>query len=120
MTYGGGQSVDRRASTRRNVHVLLSINLLNMSPGISGRIQNVSDGGMKVITEVTPAPFNISDEVWFSVSRDYLKFQGEGKILWTSRVDDAVGIKFTQVDKKSRRSLEDFLNLFADGPANNH
>ncbi|MGZ3514148.1 MAG: PilZ domain-containing protein [Thermodesulfobacteriota bacterium] len=118
MKRGEGQP-DRRASTRRDARVPISMNLPNTSSMILGKTQDISLGGIKVKTEITPMPFQISDEVWLSVSRDYLKLQAQGKILWTSRMGDAVGIKFTQLDEKSRRSLEEFLSLFVDVPTSN-
>jgi hypothetical protein len=115
MTRSGGEPVDRRASTRENVKVPVNIN----PPNVQALIQDISLDGIKVKIEITPMPFQISDEVWLSVSRDYFKLQAQGKILWTSRMGDAVGIKFTQLDEKSRRSLEEFLSLFVDVPTSN-
>lgn len=115
MTFGGSQSGERRANIRRNIRVPVDMNLVDISTAILGKIQDISAGGMKVKAEITPAPLKIGDEVWFSVRRDFLKFQGGGKILW-AHVDDTVGIKFTRLEKKSRRSLEDFLSLFVDIP----
>ena len=115
MTYSGGQPVDRRASTRRDVRVPINMN----PPNISLMIQDISLGGMKVKTEITPKPFQIGDEVMFLVSRDYFKFQGQGEILWTSPTGGTVGIKFTQLDEEARRSLDEFLLLFVHVPASN-
>ena len=119
MTYGGGQPVDRRVSTRRDVRVPISMNVPNTSSVISGRIQDISLGGMKVETEITPMAFQIKDEVMFRVSQSYFKFQGQGEILWTSPTGDTVGIKFTQLDKEARRSLDEFLSLFVHVPTSN-
>ncbi len=118
MTYSGGDSVDRRASTRRDVWVPIKINPPNISPVISGRIQDISLGGMKVKTEITP-PFQIRDEVMFLVSQAYFKFRGQGKIFGTSPTGCTVRIKFTQLDEEARRSLDEFLRLFVDIPTSN-
>ena len=112
MTYSGGQPVDRRASTRREVGVPINMNPPNTSSVISGRIQDISLGGMKVKTEITPTPFQIRDEVVFLVSQAYFKFRGQGKILWTFPTGGTVRIKFTQLDEEARRSLDEFLLLF--------
>jgi Tfp pilus assembly protein PilZ len=84
----------------------------NTSSVISGRTQDISLGGMKVKTEITPMAFQIKDEVMFLVSQAYFKFRGQGKILWISPTGDTVGIKFTRLDKEARRSLDEFLSLF--------
>ncbi len=112
MTYSGGQPVDRRASTRRDLRVPIYMNLSTTSSVISGRTQDISLGGMKVKTEITPKPFQVGDEVMFSMSEDYLRCEGQGEILWTSPTGGTVRIKFTQLDEEARRSLDEFLRLF--------
>ncbi len=114
MTRSGGEPVDRRVSTRRDARVPIKMNPPNTSSVISGRIQDISLGGMKVKTEITPMPFQVRDEVMFLVSQVYFKFRGQGKILWTSLT--GVRIKFTQLDEEARRSLDEFLRLFMDVP----
>jgi hypothetical protein len=95
------------------------MNVPNTSSVISGRIQDISLGGMKVKTEITSMPFQIKDEVMLLVSQDYLKFQGQGEILWTSPTGGTVGIKFTQLEEEARRSLDEFLCLFVNVPTSN-
>jgi hypothetical protein len=112
MTYSGGQPVERRATARRDARVPINVNYPNTSSVIAGRTQDISLGGMKVKTEITPTPFQIRDEVIFSVSRDYFKFQGQGEILWISPTGSTVGIKFTQLEEEAKRSLDEFLHLF--------
>lgn len=119
MTYGGGQPIDRRASTRRDASVPINMNSPNASSVISGRTQDISLGGMKVKTEITPTPFQIRDEVTFLVSQVYVKFQGQGEILWISPMGGTVGIKFTQLEEEARRSLDKFLRLFVHVPTSN-
>ena len=119
MTYGGVQPIDRRASTRRDVRVPINMNSPNASSVISGRIRDISLGGMKVKTESTPTPFQISDEVMFLVNQVYFKFQGQGEILWISPTGGTVGIKFTQVEEEARKSLNEFLSLFVHAPTSN-
>jgi hypothetical protein len=79
---------------------------------ILGWTQDISLGGIKVKTEITPMPFQIGNTVIFSVNEDYLKFGGQGEILWTSPIGGTVRIKFTQLDEEARRSLEEFFRLF--------
>jgi c-di-GMP-binding flagellar brake protein YcgR len=119
MTRSGSQPVDRRASTRKDARVPINMNPPNAPPVISGRTQDISLGGMRVRTEITP-PFQIRDEVMFLVSEPYFKFQGQGEILWTSSPKGrTVGIKFTRLDEEARRSLDEFLSLFVHVPTSN-
>jgi c-di-GMP-binding flagellar brake protein YcgR len=90
----------------------------NASSVISGRTQDISLGGMKVRTEITPA-FQIRAEVMFLASEPYFNFQGQGEILWTSPKGSTVGIKFTRLDEETRRSLDKFLSFFIDAPTSN-
>ena len=106
MTYSGAQTVDRRESKRIGVHVPINIDLPNTSSEISGRIQDISIGGIKVKIEITPTPFQIKDEVRFLVTQNYLNFQGQGEILWISLAGVTAGIKFTQLDKKTSDNPE--------------
>lgn len=119
MTCNRGQPVDRRASIRRDVRVPMNIRPPNISSVISGRIQDISHGGMKVRTEITP-PIGISDKVMLLVNQPYFKFEGQGEILWASLKGGTVGIKFTRLNREARRSLDEFLSLFACVPTNNH
>ncbi len=119
MTYGGRQPVERRANTRRDARMPIAMNLPNTSSVISGRTQNISSGGMKVKTEITPSPLKIKCEVSFLVNREYLKLQGQGRILWTSAMGSIFGIQFTQLDEESRKSLKEFFSLFVDVPTRN-
>ena len=112
MTYTGGQPVDRRVSARRDARVPINMNHPNTSYAIAGRTQDISLGGMKVKTEITPTPFQIRDEVMFLVSRDYFKFQGQAQVLWISPTGSTVGIKFARLEEEAKRSLDEFLHLF--------
>jgi len=120
MTDGKGQFADRRASPRRKLRLPIHMNPPDASSPISGTIQDISAGGMNVKTEITSSPIKQRDEVWFLVHREYVKFQGRGEILWISRLGDSVGIRFTQLDKKSRMSLEELLRLFVSAPNNDN
>lgn len=113
MTYNGCQPVDKRASTRRHLHVPIYMNPPNTSSVISGRTQDISLGGMKVETEMLPLPFQKGDEVRFIGNKDYLILEGEGKVIWISPMEVAVGINFNQLTEKTRRSLEQFLRLLS-------
>ncbi len=114
MTYRESQPVDRRVSIRRAVRVPINMIPPSNSSVISGRIHDISLGGMKVKTEVSPIGFRIKDEVKLLVNENSFKFQGQGEILWTTQGDGIAGIKFTRIDEESRRSLDDFLSLFGD------
>jgi c-di-GMP-binding flagellar brake protein YcgR len=116
MARGGSQPVDRRASGRIDVRVPINVNPTNASFVISGRTEDLSLGGMRVRTEVTP-PFKISDEIMFLVSEPYFEFQGLGEIIWNSSPKGrTLGIKFTQIEEEAKRSLEKFLKFFVHFP----
>ncbi len=111
----GGQPIDRRTSPRRDAKVPINMN----PPNISVRTQDMSLGGMKVRVGIAPMPFQIKDEVMFLVIEPYFKFEGHGEIRWISPKDGTVGIQFTQLDGEAKRSLEEFLSLFAHVPTSN-
>lgn len=111
MTYSGHQPVDRRASTRRDLQVPIYMNSPSASSVISGRIQDISPGGMKGKTEMSSLPFQKGDEIRFIVNEDFLILEGEETIIWISPMDVAVGIKFNQLTENSTRSLKEFLRL---------
>jgi c-di-GMP-binding flagellar brake protein YcgR len=113
MTYNGRQPVDRRASIRRDLQVPIYMNSPNTLSVISGRTQDISLGGMKVIAEMSSLPFQKEDEIRFIVNDDFLILEGEGTVIWISPIDVAVGIKFNQLTEKTRSSLEQFLRLLS-------
>jgi len=113
-----GDQTDRRANARRDVRTPININVSDISSVISGRIQDISTDGMKVKIETTPVPFQIRDEVMFLVNQNYLKLPGQGQIVWTSPKSGTIGIKFTQLDEESKKSLDEFLHLFVHPTSN--
>lgn len=116
MKKKGTPPTERRVVARKNAYVPISMNCTSSSSAISGRIQDISLGGLKVKAEITPMPCQLNDRVTVSVSQPYFKFQGKGKILWTSRMGNAVGILFTQLDQEAKNSLNEFLSLFVNVP----
>ncbi len=111
----GDQPVDRRSSPRMDAKVPININPHN----VSARTQDMSLGGMKVRVEITPLPCQKNDEITVLVNQPYFKFQGQAEILWASPKDGTVGIKFTQLDKEAKKSLNEFLSLFGHVPNSN-
>ncbi len=120
MSNNGGRFADRRASTRRRAKMPIDINFSNGPSLVSGTVQDISNGGIKVKIEITPSPFRERDEVRFFTNRGYFKLRGEGVILWTSELENSAGTRFTHLDKKSKHSLEEFLGLFIDVPSNDN
>ncbi len=112
----GTQPTERRSVARKNAYVPISINWACNSSAISGRIQDISFGGMRVNAEITSMPCQKNDEVTVSVNQPYFKFQGKGKILWTSQTGNTVGIQFTQLNQEAKNSLNEFLSLFIHVP----
>ena len=119
-TNNGDQAINRRASKRSEARMPINMNSLNTSSVISGRTQDISFGGMKVKSKITPTPFRMRNEIMFLVSQDHFRFQGQGEIIWTSPMRDTIGIKFTQLEQEARRSLDEFLHFSVHVPTSNH
>jgi len=80
---------------------------------ISGRVQDISLGGIRVKNRIPPSPFEQDEDVRFSISKEGFVLEGEGKVVWTSDMEGEVGIKFTQLTDEMRSSFEKFLGLLA-------
>ncbi len=114
MIYDGVQSTDRRENSRRNFKGPIAISYpRNTVSIILGWIQNISVGGIRVKTAIPCSSFQKGDEVRFIINEEYFLLEGEGVIFWISPLKDAVGIKFSQLAEKERRSLEEFLRLLS-------
>ncbi len=113
MIYNGLQSVERRENPRKDLEVPLIVCPLNGPCLISGRVQDISLGGIRVKNRIPPSPFEKEDEVKFFINRDDLVLNGEGKVVWTSDTQGEVGIKFTQLEEETRMSFEEFLRLLS-------
>ena len=113
MIYNSLHSVEKRENPRKHLEVRLIVNPLNTLYLISGRVQDISLGGIRVKNRIPPSPFEQEEEVRFFIDTEDLILKGEGKVVWTSDMEGEVGIKFTQLPDEMRSSLEKFLGLLA-------
>lgn len=109
-----GQS-DRRESPRISLETKISFKTSDSLPMIHGWIQNISRGGFKLKSD-NPLKYNgilrSGDEIFFETYEDFFKLKGKGEIIWTSSKDNEAGIKFDELENRSRKFLEDFLEMF--------
>jgi hypothetical protein len=47
------------------------------------------------------------------MNKDYFVLGKEGKAIWISPLEAAVGVQFNQLAEKTRRSIEQFLKLLS-------
>ena len=84
----------------------------------SGWIQDISQGGFKLKTEI-PATlsgfFKKWDEIHFETSEDFFQLKGQGRIVWTSPRGNMAGVRFDSLDEESRKCLYGFLGIFPPG-----
>ena len=112
MNYDSLHSTNKRENPRKNLGGRIIINHpLNTPSIISAWIQNISLGGVRVKIGIPTAPVQKGDDVRFIIIEDYFYLEGEGKVIWVSPAEAAVGIKFNQLAEKTRSSLEQFLRL---------
>ena len=84
----------------------------------SGWIQDISQGGFKLKTEIPPTLsgcFQKWDEIHFETSEDFFRLRGQGRIVWTSPNGDMAGVRFDFLDEESRKYLYGFLGIFPPG-----
>ena len=111
MIYTGFHSIDKRENPRKKLEVQLILKPMDTPYLISGRVQDISLGGIRVKNSIPPSPFEKEEEVRFFINQDDLVLNGEGKVAWTSDTQGETGIKFTHLAEEIRRSLEGFLRL---------
>jgi hypothetical protein len=109
MISNGIHSVDKRKNPRKKLEVELTVNPLNTTYLIRGRVQNISLGGIRVKNKIPPSPFERGEDVRLFIDTDILVLNGEGEVVWTSDMQGEVGIKFTRLADEARRFLEEFL-----------
>ena len=109
------QRYERREHPRINIETQVSIKTNDTDSSIMGWIQNISQGGFKLKADI---PLNFKDiflmgrEVFFETYEDFFKLKGKGNIRWTAAIENEAGIKFDELENKSRRFLEAFLGMF--------
>ncbi len=111
VSYNSLHSVEKREGSRKYLEVPLIVCPLNGPCLISGRVQDISLGGIRVKNRIPPPPFEREEEVRFFIHTEDLILNGEGKVVWTSDMEGEVGIEFTQLPDEMRSFLEKFLGL---------
>ena len=90
----------------------------NSASKASGWIQDISQGGFKLKTEIPPTLsgfFQKWDKIHFETSEDFFQLKGQGRIVWTSPNGNMAGVKFDHLDEESRRYLFGFLGILPLG-----
>jgi len=106
---------ERREYPRINLETKVSIRASDTYIFTPAWIQNISKGGFKLKAD---NPLKIKDifrsgkEVVFETYEDFFKLKGKGEIIWASVRENEAGIKFDELDQRSRKFLEDFLEMF--------
>lgn len=109
------QISERREHPRVDLETQVTINANDINSNIMGWIKNISQGGFKLKADI---PLNFKDifrmggVVSFETYEDFFRLKGRGEIIWTSSKENEAGIKFDELDYKSRRFLEAFLGMF--------
>ena len=106
---------EKREFARIDLEAKVTLKISDVEPLILGWIQNISRGGFKLKSDmplILKDIFNAGDQVSFEAYEDFFRLKGKGKIKWTSVDENEVGIKFDELDNRSRESLEEFLEMF--------
>lgn len=115
MEYSYNGQSERREYPRISLETKVSIRTSDLEPFMPAWIQNISRGGFKLKGD---NPLNIKDifysgnEIFFETYEDFFKLRGKGEVVWASQRDNEAGIKFYELDQRSRKFLEDFLRMF--------
>jgi len=106
---------EKREYPRINLETKISIRASDKEPFIPAWIQNISKGGFKLKAD---NPLKIKDifrsgkEIFFETYEDFFKLKGRGEVIWASARENEAGVRFDQLDQRSRKFLEDFLQMF--------
>ena len=115
MEYSQNEQADRREYPRIALETKVSIRISDLQPLIPGWIQNISRGGFKLKSD-NPLRnkdlFRSGNEVYFETYEDFFKLKGRGEVIWASPRENEAGIKFDELDQRSKKFLEDFLGMF--------
>lgn len=110
------QNFEKREYPRIDLETQVTIKTNNNDALIPGWIQNISQGGFKLKADIPlnfKDIFHTGDEVYFETYEDFFRLKGRGKIRWTSFRENEAGIKFDEIDIKSKKFLDSFLGMFS-------
>ena len=114
MKYTESQTFERRRHPRIALETEVGLRSINKNSLIFGWIQDISGGGFKVRVDIPSAILKlfslyVGDKVLFETYRKYPNLKGRGDIRWISNEENKAGIKFDELDDKSKRHLEVLL-----------
>jgi len=108
-------SSERRKYPRVKSSAEVALKSTEKDSTIFGWVQNISLGGFKTRLDTFPGilkllSLGIGKKVLFETFQAPLELKGRGEIRWISSNDvSEAGIKFDELDDKSRKSLDAFL-----------
>ena len=103
---------ERRKKSRIDLEIKIKLNPVKTNSRIYGWIQDLSNWGFRVRTEIPPNIAGIlkeGDQVKFETYDGFFKIRGQGVITWIW--ENMAAIKFEELDDKSKKSLEEFLRI---------
>ncbi len=116
MNYAQEYFWDRRESPRIDLETQITIKSPNSQSLILAWIENISCGGFKLKADIPlnfKDIFHIGDIVSFETYEDFFMLKGSGEVRWTSPEENEAGIKFEEIDPRSRKFLNSFLRMFS-------
>lgn len=108
--------IEKREYPRIDLETQVTIKTSNNGSFILGWIQNISQGGFKLKADIPlnfKDIFHTGDEISFETYEDFFRLKGRGKIRWASTQENQAGIKFDELDSKSKKFLNAFLGMFS-------
>ena len=105
---------EKRKDSRIGLEIKIQLTSFKTNSNIYGWVQDLSNGGFKVKTEIPLEPKDTlqeGDKVRFQTYESFFNLKGQGGIVWTSIGDNVAGIKFDELDAESKKSLEEFLKV---------
>jgi hypothetical protein len=96
---------DRRSYIRKPLEVEV-----NLTKKYTVKMDNISEGGLCLITEEGLTTGNIMKLLFFLPGNDELSIFGE--VVWTEKLDDNLyqnGLEFWQIDEESRAKIKKYL-----------
>ena len=105
---------ENRKEPRIGLEIKIKLTSIKTNSNIYGWVQDLSNGGFKVKTEIPLEPKDTlqeGDKVKFQTYENFFNLKGQGGIVWTSIGDNVAGIKFDELDDESKKSLEEFLKI---------
>ena|SRR4030042_174763 len=114
MEYIQEQAFEKRKYPRIDLETEVIIKPTDDDSMILGWIQDISHGGFRVRADIPLSfkdVFHDRNAVLFKTYEDFFRLKGRGEISWISTEGNEAGIKFDELENKSRKFLEEFLKI---------